>query len=112
MTVPLSGLASVRDRTLFTHKGPIVKQPIPILTGSNLMIIGPNTVQISTASFDLSFIGKVLTISGTPNERNNGTFPIATVLNSTTLSLAYATLDASNPIATLSAVLALTNNIK
>jgi len=69
MTVPLSALASVRDRTLFTDLGPIVKAPLPLLTGSNLSVIGPNQIQIPTASFDLSFVGKTVTISGTPEER-------------------------------------------
>jgi hypothetical protein len=112
MTVPLSALQSVRDRTLFTNKGVIVKQPLPLLTGSNLMVIGPNLVQIPTASFDLTFIGKTITISGSPHGRNDGTFPIAAVPNSTTLALGNATLDASDPQVTLAAVVALANNIK
>ncbi len=112
MSVPLSALASVRDRTLFTNKGPIVKQPVALLTGSNLIVMGPTQVQISTATFDLSFIGKTITISGTPSERNDGTFFINAVANSTTLILSNASFDASDPDSTLSAVIGLTNNIK
>jgi hypothetical protein len=112
MTIPFSGLQSVRDRTLFTNKGVIVKQPLALLTGSNLMVVGPNMVQIPTASFDLTFIGKTLTISGSPNGRNDGVFPIAAVPNSTTLALGHATLDASDPLVTLAAVTSLANNIK
>ena len=74
MTVPLSATKSVKDRTLFTNRGPIVKQPFPFLTGSNLIVISPNQVQIPTASFDLSFVGKTITISGSPSGRNDGTF--------------------------------------
>ena len=112
MPVPLSALASVLDRTLFTDQGPIVKPPIPLLTGSNLLVVGPNQVQIPTISFDLSYTGKTVTISGTPNERNDGTFFISSILNPTTLVLSNASLDASDPVATLAQVLALANNIK
>jgi len=112
MPVPLSALASVRDRTVFTKKGPIVKQPLPFLTGNNLVVISPNQVRIPTASFDISFIGKTVTISGSPAARNNGVFTIGGITNSTTLALLNANLDSSDPVATLNSVIAITNNIK
>ena len=112
MPVPLSALSSVLDRTLFTKKGPIVKPPLPLLTGSNLMVLSPNQVQIPTLTFDLSFINKTVTISGTPNERNDGTFTIAAIVNPTTLLLSDASLDASDPVSTLNLILTLANNIK
>ena len=112
MSIPFSGLASVRDRTLFTHKGPIVKQPFPLLTGSNLVVIGPNQVQIPTASFDMSCIGDTCTISGSPSARNDGTFTISSILNSTTLVLSGASFDVSDPNATLNTVLTLANDLK
>lgn len=76
------------------------------------MVIGPTQVQVPTGSFDLTFIGKTVTISGSPNERNDGTFFISSVANSTTLVLSNASFDASDPNATLNAVMALANNLK
>lgn len=112
MTVPLSGLNSVKDRTLFTRRGPIVKKPLAFLTGSNLMITGPNQISISTGAFNSQFIGGTVTIVGSPNKRNDGTFYIKSVLNSTTLVLENASFDWADHVATVAELSLLANDLK
>lgn len=110
--VAFTGLNSVLDRTLFTNRGPIVKRPLDLLTGSNLRIESPREVSIETGSFTQSDIGKVLAISGSPGGRNDGTFPIEAVLSSKRLRLAGASFSILNEAATIQSVVALANDVK
>ncbi len=112
MPIPFTGLSSVFDRTVFTHKGPIVKQPISILTGIDLAIISPNEILIPSGSLGSSFIGKTVTISGTPSSRNDGTFYIQDVRGSNRLILENANFDISNVSSTVSQIVVLANTLK
>ncbi len=111
MPITIQGLNSVINRTLFTNNGPIVKPPVPVLTGSNLTIISPTQVQIPTGIFNSSYIGYTIQIQGSPGARNDGTFFIVDVPNSTTLTLESADFDYSDPDATLASVITLVNNL-
>ena len=74
--VLLSGLSSVMDRTLFTRRAPIVKQPLALLTGADLIITSSTSVRIMSANFTSSDIGKTVSIAGSDASRNDGIFTI------------------------------------
>lgn len=112
MTITFTGLPSVVDRTVFTRKGPIVKPPLPVLTGAGLTILGPDTVQIPTGNFTESHVGFLLEIVGTPGGRNNGRFPVAKVLSSTRLKLSNAAFDTIDFFATEARIVELVNDLK
>ena len=110
--VLMSGLSSVLDRTLFTHRAPIVKQPLPLLTGADLVITSPTTVKALSANFTSSDIGKTLSIVGSAGGRNDGTFTISEVPNSITAELIGATFDISNVPAMVTKIVYLANDLK
>src|SRR5574343_539159 len=110
--VVFTGLSSVWDRTVFTDRGPLVKRPLSILTGTNLRIISDTAVEIPTGSFTSSYDGYLLVISGSDNYRNDGTFVIDEVLSTTQLRLKNVNFDISDPVSTSNAVIALANNIR
>jgi len=74
-----SGFSSVKDRTVFTNKGPIVKSPLTVLSGPNLYINSPNEINIPTGNFDASYVNKNVQIIGSPLSRNDGTYRIVAV---------------------------------
>ena len=96
MTVTFTGSGSVADRTIFTNRGPIVKSPLPILVGANSYIVSPDEVSIPTGSFTSTAVGKILSISGSPGGRNDGTFSVVAVRGPTRLKLRDANFDFSN----------------
>lgn len=110
--VSFFGISSVLDRTLFTNKGPIVKRPLPVLTGSNLRVLSETTVSIPTASFTSAHVGYRLEISGSPSGRNDGEFPISRVLGSTTVKLDGASFNVSDVALTLDVAVALANELR
>lgn len=112
MTITFTGLPSAVDRTVFTHKGPIVKPPLPVLTGAGLTILSPDVVQVLTGTFTESHVGFLLEIAGTPNGRNDGRFPIARVLSSTRLKLSKASFDTLDFFATEARIVDLVNDLK
>lgn len=112
MPVPISGLPSVSDRTLYTRRGPIVKKPVPLLSGTDLYIVSDNEVVIPTGSFGPSTIGKTITIVGSPSGRNDGTFLVKDVRNSTRLVLEGASFDYLDVLPTEMSVVALANDLK
>lgn len=112
MSIVFTGLQSVRDRTVFTHKGPIAKPPLPTVTGVGLTIVSPDTVNIPGATFTESSVGHLLEIVGTPDGRNDGRFPIAKVLSSTKLKLAQASFDYLDFFATEDKLVELVNDLK
>ena len=113
MSITFIGLPSVLDRTVFTRKGPIVKSPLPLVTGTGLIILSPDVVNVPTGSFTESNVGHVLTISGSPEGRNDGTFPIAAVLSSTKLKLAKTGgFDVLNYLGTVARIVELANELK
>lgn len=112
MTISFTGIGTAIDRTIFTAKGPIVKPPISLLTGSNLSILNTTTVYIPTGIFNSSAIGKQIIISGSPGARNDGAYPISGVLNPQTLVLSGASLNAVDIGVTTSKIIALANDLK
>lgn len=108
----MSGLSSVSDRTLFTRRAPIVKPPLSLLTGSDLVVVSPTAVKIVSASFVSGDIGKTITISGSAGSRNDGTFPIVKVLNSITVELEGANFEIADVATTTQRVAVLANSIK
>lgn len=112
MPVPISGLPSASDRTLYTRRGPIVKKPLPLLSGSNLTVVSNTDVVIPSGSFGQSTVGMTVSISGSPGGRNDGTFPVTAVLTSTRLSLGGANLDYCDEPSTVALLIALANDVK
>ena len=112
MSITISGLPSVFDRILFTHKGPIVKRPLPLITGNNLIIISETDVSIPSGSFSSSNIGHDLIISGSPNSRNDGKYRIGEVLSSKVLRLEKVNFNIVDVFTTTSALVALANELK
>lgn len=112
MTVSFSGFASVLDRTIFTGKGPIVKRPLSLLTGSNLRVVSATDVDVPTGNFSSSDVGKLLEISGSPNGRNDGRFRIDEALSKTRLRLGGASLSVLDLTATVVRVCSLANELK
>lgn len=110
--VTFQGINSVIDRTLFTNRGPIVKRPLPILTGLNLQIVSEQIVEVPTANFTSANIGHVINISGTPNQRNDGEFPIVSVLSSTRLKLSKVNFNVVDESATTQSLIALANELR
>jgi hypothetical protein len=112
MTITFTGLPSAVDRTVFTRKGPIVKPPLPVLTGAGLTILSPDVVQVPTGNFTESHVGFLMEIVGTPGGRNDGRFPIAKILSSTRLKLAKAQFDTLDFFATEARIVDLVNDLK
>jgi hypothetical protein len=112
MPVPLSGIPSASDRTLYTRRGPIVKRPLPLLSGSNLTVVSNDEVLIPTGSFGPSTVGMTVTISGSPGGRNDGTFQVAAALNSVRLRLSGVNLDYCDAQSTTALLVALANGLK
>ena len=111
-SVLLSGLSSVSDRTLFTRHAPIVKQPLALLTGSDLVVKSPTSVEIVSIDLTSSDIGKTLTISGSLSGRNDGTFVISAVPNSITAELEGVNFYTVDDAATTAKISILANAIK
>lgn len=111
-SIPLSGVSSVVDRTLFTRRAPIVKAPLPVLTGADLVVVSPTTVRITSASFTADDVGKMLRIAGSLGGRNDGTFVVAEVPNSVTAILRDANFEMVDAALTLAGVVALANALK
>lgn len=112
MTVSFSGINSVADRTIFTHRGPIVKKPISLGSGSDLRVLSETDISIPSASFVQSDVGKSIVISGSPNGRNNGTFTIQAVLSATRVRLSSANLSILDVSSTTTALVNLSNDIR
>lgn len=110
--VVFNGLDSVRDRTIFSNKGPISKKPLPILTGNGLKILSENSVEIPTGVFTPAQVGFLLEISGSNDGRNDGIFPIEKVVSSTILRLSDSCLNVVDDSQTLSNLLTVANAIK
>lgn len=109
--VTLKGLASVVDRTIFTAKGPIVKSAVPMLTGTNLKVISCTDIYIPTVTFDSGMVGKKIVISGSPNQRNDGSFYIKSVISQQKASLENANFDVVDVDETTKLVVALANQL-
>ncbi len=109
--VDFTGIASVADRTLFTNKGPIVKRPLPLLTGSDLRVVSYTEVEIASGSFTDSDVGKVLSVSGSPDGRNDGDFRVDSVVSSKRLRLAGASFSILDEAATVASCVALVNDL-
>ena len=112
MTVTISGLSSVSDRILYTKKGPIVKKPVALLAGANLRVVSDTDVVMPTASFGPSVVGKTVTISGSTGGRNDGTFVVTALRNSTRLSLGEVSFDYSDYLPTVARVVSLANDLR
>ena len=110
--VLLSGLSSVLDRTLFTHDAPIVKRPLALLTGADLVVTSATSVRVLSASFTSFDIGKTLSIVGSLGGRNDGTFEIVGVPNSVTAELKDASFDVANYDAMVVKLAYLANDLK
>jgi hypothetical protein len=111
MSFNFFGQNSVLDRTIFTNQGPIVKSPLVLLSGSNLFIASPNEIKIPTANFDQSYVGRTVSINGSPNGRNDGVFYVKSVRSFNTLLL-DANLDYSDPDKILADIITLANSLK
>jgi hypothetical protein len=112
MTIQFSGLPSVLDKTLFTYRGPIVKKPLPLLTGNNLEILSATDVRIGTGTFVPSNEGQSLVIEGSPDGCNDGIFTIANVLSPTRLHLSNSNFDITDITVTIASIVALANELK
>lgn len=112
MPIPLSGSSSVADRTLFTRRGPIVKPALPILTGFDLVIESPNRVKITSANFVSDDVGKVLSISGSLNKRNDGEFVISRVMNSITVELRGANFNTVDEVKMFEKLVVMSGQLK
>lgn len=110
--VTFQGINSVIDRTVFTNKGPIVKTPLSILVGTDLEVISQNVCCINSGSFDSSFEGKILKITGSDNFRNDGEFVIEQVLNPKSLKLKGSNFSNVNEDLTFSEIFNLANTLK
>lgn len=110
--VVFTGLSSVWDRTLFTNSGPIVKRPLSLLTGMNLQIVSETEVNIPTASFTISNIGYQIQIIGSPGGRNDGTFPIGSIVSPTRVGLLGVNFDITNVSVTTNRIISLVNDIR
>jgi hypothetical protein len=110
--VAFTGLSSVWNRIVFTDKGPIVKRPLSVLSGANLRILSETSVNIPTANFVDSHIGYNIVISGSPSFRNDGSFTIEEIIDSTTVKLQKTNFDISDVALTLALVMALTNDVR
>lgn len=112
MTVTFTGLASVADRTIYTHKGPIVKRPLELLTGANLTVTSETEVTIPTGPFIQTHVGKKIRISGSPDSRNDGTFSIARVVSSTKAILSGCSFNVVDEDATVEQLVVVANELK
>ncbi|HED05625.1 MAG TPA: hypothetical protein ENI61_02940, partial [Ignavibacteria bacterium] len=110
--VLFTGLNSVIDRTIFTNKGPIVKKPLQILTGTNLQILNSTDISIPTANFVSSNIGYGLTITGSQSGRNDGRFIIESIISSTVLHLSKSNFNISDISLTTKLIISIANDIK
>lgn len=109
---PEVNLLTVLNRTVFTNLGPIVKKLSLDSVGLDLIILSPTDIKISSQNFDQSVIGKIITIVGTPSNRNNGTFTITKIINSKTLRLENACFDITNISDTTDLLITLVNELK
>ena len=112
MPVSFTGISSVVDRTVFTNRGPIVKRPLDLLTGSDLRIVSETDVTIPSGNFTSSSEGKILVISGSAGGRNDGSFRIESAVSSTRLRLHNVSFDISDVAATTALVVAVANDLK
>lgn len=111
MGVTIGGLSSVADRTIYTNRGPIVKRPLDLLTGADLMVVGPSAVSSGSGPFTPSHEGKLLRVSGSPSGRNDGTFVIKRVVSAKKVEL-EASLDHSDVALTTQSLADLANELK
>lgn len=114
MPINFTGLSSVQNRTIFTNNATIVKPPAYLLSGNDLVIIGPDEVYIDSGSFNESNVGFDLIISdpSVPGARNSGTFKILKVLNAKRLRLTDANFDTLNSSKYSSDICLLANALK
>ena len=110
--VTFQGLNSVIDRTLFTNRGPIVKRPLDLLTGSNLQIVSETDVEIPTASFVAADLGKTLEVAGSPAGRNDVNSAIAEIVTPTRVRLENVSFDVSDVALTTADVVGVANDLK
>lgn len=110
--ITLMGLSSVLDRTLFTDKGPIVKRPVALLTGSDLIVASDTDVVIPSASFTSANVGQKISISGSYGGRNDGLFTVVSVVNTIRLRLDKTNFDIADHTKTLALVMSLANDFK
>jgi hypothetical protein len=110
--VSFSGLNSVRDRTIFTNKGPICKKPLPIITGNNLKVLSEVDIEIPTGTFTPSQEGYYLQIVGSLAGRNDGTFTILQVLSPQILRLKGCNFNVVDATQTTAALVLLVNDLK
>lgn len=109
--VAFSGVSSVLDRTLFTHRGPINKRRVEVLTGSNLRIVSNQEIEIPTGNFSSVEEKFQLSITGSGG-RNDGIFNIKRVINSTRLLLDNTDFNITDESATLNSIIIEVNNLK
>ena len=112
MTVTFTGLASVADRTIYTKKGPIVKRPLVLMSGSNLAITSETEIYIPTGPFNQSHVGKKLRISGSPSNRNDGQFTIERVTSASRALLSGCSFNIVNSTLTTQSVIQAANALK
>lgn len=110
--ITFTGISSVTDRIIFTNKGPIVKRPVDLLTGSDLRILSETVVEIPSGNFSSTDAGKLISISGSPLGRNDGEFSILKVLTSKKLQLSGASFSILDESATIALCIALVNDLK
>jgi hypothetical protein len=110
--VTFTGYDSAMDRVIFTNHGPIMKAPIPILSGSDLRINSPNQISSSSSPFIPSHLGKLIKISGSPGGRNDGIFSISKVINSSLVEVSGSNLTHLDEKSTESSIIRFCNDLK
>lgn len=110
--VSFNGSPSVLDRTVFTNRGPIIKKPLDLLTGNDLRVVSETDVVIPTGSFNSSATGRLISISGSTDGRNDGLFYISSVLSQTRLRLENVSFDTIDVAATTALIVALANDLR
>lgn len=70
------------NRSIFTDKGPIVRPPLTLQSGTAATLDGFNTISLPGAALTLSDIGKRLTISG--SAENDGPYKVLSIVDSDT----------------------------
>jgi hypothetical protein len=110
--ITFTGISSVTDRTIFTNKGPIVKRPLNLLTGSDLRILSETVISIPSGNFSSTDVGKLISISGSPLGRNDGDFLISKILTSKKLQLSEASFSILDESATITLCIGLVNDLK
>jgi hypothetical protein len=91
-----TGSAAISARSIFTDKGPISKPALTLASGSGAVINGPDTITLTGASLNGTFLDRSLTISG--GAVNGGTFRITAVLSATKVRVkaSFSLPDAAN----------------